>query len=382
MTAGGAAIRIAVDARQLFRANRRGIGKTLAEVYAALARRRPGWEFVLVHQLAVPGPPALAGLANVRAVRVDIPGGDRFGLWEAVRLPAAAVGCRAAALHCPANTGPRFPLAPMVLTVHDLIPLEIAPDVPDTRAWVKAVSAACRAARHITTVSEYSKSQLVARLGVPADKITVIGHAPDSRLARVTDPAELDRVRAKYGLRPGEPYAFGFGAADPRKNTARLIEAYAALPAELRAEFRLLLVGIQNEAAERFRRVAEERAVADRVVLHGFADEADLPALMSGATVLCFPSRSEGFGLPILDAFACRLPVLAGDRTSLPEVAGDAAVLVAPDDTAAVRDGLARLLAEPALRDRLRDRGTERLKGFTWDAAAEAYAGVFERVAR
>ena len=370
-----------MDARQLFRTNRRGIGKTLAEVYAALARRRPAWEFVLVHQLAVPGPPQLAGLANFRAVRVDIPGGDRLGLWEAVRLPAAAVWCRADVLHSPANTGPRFPLTRMVLTVHDLIPLEIAPDAPETRTWVKAVAVACRAARHITTVSEYSKAQIVARLGVPADRVTVIGHAPDSRLAPVTDPAELDRVRAKYGLGPGEPYAFGFGAADPRKNTARLIEAYADLPAGLRAQYRLLLVGIQDGAAAEFRQLAAGRNVGDRVVLHGFADEADLPALMSGAAALCFPSRSEGFGLPILDAFACRLPVLAGNRTSLPEVAGDAAELVDPDDTASVRDGLARLLSDPDLRQRLRDRGTERLQAFTWDAAAEAFAGVFERVA-
>ena len=78
-------IRIAVDARQLFRANRRGIGKTLAEVYAALARRRPHWEFLLFHQLPAPGPPLLAGLPNIQAVQVDIPGGDRFGLWESVR---------------------------------------------------------------------------------------------------------------------------------------------------------------------------------------------------------------------------------------------------------------------------------------------------------
>jgi alpha-1,3-rhamnosyl/mannosyltransferase len=191
----------------------------------------------------------------------------------------------------------------------------------------------------------------------------------------------LDLVRVKYGLRAGERYVFGFGAADPRKNTARLIEAFAGLPAGVRAEFRLLLVGVQGPALAEFRTLAEAHGAADRVVVHGFADEADVPALLSGAAVLAFPSRSEGFGLPLLDAFVCRAAVLAGDRTSLPEVAGDAAVLVNPDDTEAIRTGLRRLLEDEALRSELVARGAERVKGYTWERVADAAAGVFEAAA-
>src|SRR5581483_6679005 len=126
-------------------------------------------------------------------------------------------------------------------------------------------------------------------------------------------------------------------------------EAYAGIVPALRKEHRLLLVGIQEQALLEFRAIADQFGVAGQVVLHGFADEADIPALLSGATVLCFPSRSEGFGLPILDAFVCRTAVLTSNRTSLPEVAGDAAILVDPDDVESIRDGLARMLSDQEL---------------------------------
>jgi glycosyltransferase involved in cell wall biosynthesis len=366
-------MRIVVDARQVYRPDRRGIGKNLVDLYAALAAHRPDWRFVLAHDRTVPDP--LAGFPNVERRQIDIPG-HRFNLWEQVRLPAAAVGWGADVLHAPANTGPRAPLARMVVTIHDLIPLEIAPDAPATRRWLRRVRAAARAARHVVTPSRYSKGRICEVFGVPAGKVTVVPWAPAGNLRRVDDPVELDRVRGKYGLRPGEPYAFGFGAEDPRKNTARVIDAYAGLPEAVRRAFRLLLVGVQEPALSRFR----ERA-GPGVALHGFADEADLPALLSGAAALVFPSRSEGFGLPVLDAFRCGTPVLTADRTSLPEVAGGAAVLVDPDSTEAVRDGLCRLLTDEPLRRELATRGAERVAQFTWEKAAAAVAGVFEAVA-
>jgi len=216
---------------------------------------------------------------------------------------------------------------------------------------------------------------------VPAAKVTVFPWAPDQAIRRVEDPAELDAARGRYGLAAGEPYVFGFGAADPRKNTAGLVRAYARLPAGLRREFRLLLVGIQPEALPGFRELAGGLGLGDRVLFHGYMPDADLSGLLSGAALLGFPSRNEGFGLPILDAFVCGTPVLTGNRTSLPEVAGDAAVLVDPDDADALAEALRRLLGDDGLRRDLRARGFERSKHFTWERTADAVAGVFERVA-
>ncbi len=372
-------MRIAVDARQIYRPERRVIGKTLVPLYAALAAARPGWRFALVHRDRA-GVPDLDALPNVRRVRVDPPGAGRLDLWERALLPAAAWVARADVLHCPANTGPAWSRVPVVLTVHDLIPLELAPDDPESVRWAGRVRLAAGRARHVLTGSEYSKGELVRVLGLAPDKITVTPWAPAAHVRRVTDPAELARVRREYGVAPGERYVFGFGAADPRKNTARLVRAFAGLPAGARDGVRLVLVGIQPGALSGFQKLAAEAGVSDRTTLSGFAAEDDLPALLSGAAVLGFPSVSEGFGLPLLDAFTCGAAVLTGDRSSLPEVAGDAAVLVDPTSDGAVRDGLHALLTDDRLRETLVARGLVRAREYTWERTAALVAGVFERV--
>jgi glycosyltransferase involved in cell wall biosynthesis len=375
-------MRVLVDATEAYLRRPRGMGKNIVDLYASLSAIRPDWTFLLAHQRAS-FIPAFQGLANLRDLHVDlpIPGGWRLDLWRRARLPLLAVTTRCDVLHSPGNTGPDLPLARSVATVHDLIPLEIAPDAPATQAWVARVRRTARNARQVITPSAYSKGRITEVLGVPEGRITVIPWAPDSKLRKVEDPAELDRVRSVHGLRAGEPYAFAFGAEDPRKNTARLIDAYAMLPASLRTAFRLLIVGVEEAAMPGFRAQAEARGVGERVVLNGFAAEADIAALLSGASLLCFPSRSEGFGLPILDAFRCGTPVLTSNRTSLPEVVGDAGVTVDPDSTEAIAEGLATLLGDEALRADLAARGERRVAGYTWDRVARQTAEVLERAA-
>jgi glycosyltransferase involved in cell wall biosynthesis len=205
--------------------------------------------------------------------------------------------------------------------------------------------------------------------------------APDRACAQVTDNKQLQQARDRYGLAGKCPYFFGFGASDPRKNTRGLLEAWAKLPETMRSEYRLLLVGIDQAALTEFGELKSSLGLGDSCVLAGFAAEQDVPALLSGATALCYPSLSEGFGLPILDAFTCCTPVLAADATSLPEVAGDAAVLVDPSDPGAIAAGLKRLIEDDSLRVQLVQRGSERVRAFTWEACADRAAAAIEAAA-
>jgi len=372
---------VAVDARQAYRAGRRGIGRTLVHLVRALAAARPGWEFRLFHQDPAADDP-FAGLANVTRRRVTIPGGDRFGLWERIRLPLAAWLSRADALFCPANTGPAFAPTPVLLMVHDTIPAEADPGSPAAHDWLRRVRRSARAARLVYTPSEYSRGRIVELLGVPEEKVVAVPSAADPNFAPARDPADADRVRAKYGLAPGRRYVFGFGAEDPRKNTRRVLEAWARLPADLRGRFDLLLVGIQEPALSEFRELAAKLLPAGGWHLHGFADDADVPLLLAAAVALCFPSLAEGFGLPVLDAFRAGTAVLASNVTSLPELAGDAAVTVDPRDAGAIAAGLAALLEDDARRAELVARGRERERLFTWDRTAGRVAELLEAVAR
>jgi glycosyltransferase involved in cell wall biosynthesis len=373
-------MRIVLDARQVFRPQRRGIGKTLINLYAVLAERRPGWQFTLLHQLDA-DVPELKTFANLSKTRIDFYGLNRFDLWEQAVLPMTALAARADVLHAPANTGPKRSSVPVVINIHDLIPLEMAPESEETRLWLSQVKTGAERARHIITGSQYSKGRLMSVLGIPESKITVNYWAPDRNIAKIDDVMELNAIRTKYGLHANEPYAFAFGASDPRKNTARLIRAYARMPERLRQNFRFLIVGIQAESLAGFREQAAALGVADRVVLHGFIPEEDLSGLLSGAEMLAFPSRYEGFGLPIIDAFLCGTAVLTGNRTSLPEVAGDAAILVDSESDEALTEAMSRMLDDESLRRDLVQKGLIRSELFHWNHTADTVAGVFEAVA-
>ncbi|MGL6072845.1 MAG: glycosyltransferase family 4 protein [Fimbriiglobus sp.] len=374
-------MRIVLDARQVYRPQRRGIGKTLINLYAVLAERQPTWQYTLLHQLEA-NVPELAKFSNLHKSRIDFFGLNRFDLWEQAVLPMSALAARATILHSPANTCPRRSSVPVVVNIHDLIPLEMAPDAPETQAWLKQVRVSAERSRHILTGSYYSKDRLIEVLGVPESKITVNYWAPDQNIHRITDPEALNAARLRYGLAENEPFVFAFGAADPRKNTARLIRAYSQLPESLRREFRFVIVGVQSVTLPEFRQLAEELKVADRVLIHGFIPEDDISPLLSAASLLAFPSRHEGFGLPIIDAFFCGTPVLTGNRTSLPEVAGDAAILVDSESDEALREGLSRMLSDEGLRHTLRDKGLARSQMFHWNKTADTVASVFEAIAQ
>ncbi|NLF30013.1 MAG: glycosyltransferase family 4 protein [Planctomycetes bacterium] len=372
-------MKLAVDARTIFRAERRGTGKNLIDLVRHVAALRPGWEIVLFHRRdGVENP--LADLPNVRACPIEMPG-DRWDLWQQVRLPWAAWRAGADVLHCPANTAPRRCPVRRVLTIHDLIPMDRRFNPDGAEAWAAEVTRAARGAAAILTPSAFTAELVQRVLGVPADKITVNWWAPDAACRRITDDGALTAVRAKYGLDAEGRWVLAFGGADPRKNTSGLLDAWAAIDRPVRAGWSLLVVGLGPEDRQRFERRTVALDIAGRCRLEGFADEADLPALISAADVMAYPSLSEGFGLPIVDAFVCGTAVLTSRTTSMPEIAGEAAELVDPDDTGDIARGLAALMAEPERRARCAASGLERAKLFSWDATARRAIEVFQRVA-
>ena len=179
---------------------------------------------------------------------------------------------------------------------------------------------------------------------------------------------------ARLGVR--RPYVLATGTLEPRKNLPRLIEAFTALPEDVRAGRQLVLAGAPGwETAETFVHVARH---ARMVKTLGYVPDEDLPALYRGAEVFCYPSLYEGFGIPVLEAMCCGTAVLTSGRSSMPEVAGDAARYVDPDDTADIARGLRELLSDPSLRETLVARGLQRARQFTWEGAARTVLAVLE----
>jgi glycosyltransferase involved in cell wall biosynthesis len=364
---------IALDARTLHAPTRRGTGKNLIDLYRHVLMRQPDWRVLAFHRGPAPCP--LESIAGYEPHHVEMPG-DRFDWWGRWRLPHASWSHRADLLHCPSNTGPSWNPVPLVLTIHDLLPLEGAPHVADR--FIHSVEHAVRRRVTILTPSRFTAQQLMEHFHADPAQIVVNPWAPDSGMRRVDDPAELRAARDAFGV--GERFVLHLGAPAPRKNTPAVIDAFASLPDSIRADWQLLIVGVDDESfAQSLRERVAERRAHSSIVLGGFVEETRLPALMSAASILAYPSISEGFGLPILDAAVTGLAVLTSPTTSLPEVAADAAEYVNPLEVDSIRAGLLKLIENASLRRELAERNARRTAAFTWDAVADRFIQAVHR---
>ncbi len=362
---------LALDARTVHRTHRRGTGKNLLDLYQHTLTLRPEWRVIGLHR-----GDETAGLAspNYRPARIEMPG-DRLNAWERWRLPAAAWSAGADLLHCPANTCPTWNPMPVMITVHDLLPLDA--DAATADAFRRSVRHAVTNELTILTPSRFTASQLSDQFGAKSSQIVVNAWAADSAL-RKTDASVAARIAQRFGV--SGRFILHLGAADARKNTRRVVDAFAALPQSMRQHWPLVIVGLNDPAHRNQIAVqAELLGIAADVHLTGFVHEADLAALLSGADALIYPSLAEGFGLPILDAWVTHTPVLTSNRSSLPEVGGDAVLYADPTDTDSIRHQLAVLLEDSLLRQSLVERGTARSAQFTWTATAQRFIAAVER---
>ena len=271
---------------------------------------------------------------------------------------------------------------PLVTTVGDIIPMRL----PEYRggakvqAYMALVRRAVRSSAHILTFSGFSRSDVIAHLGLPAERITAVLLAADERYR----PADQQVARAEVARRFGiaEPFIYYVGGLDARKNLGVLLRALALLrgagaPVVLALAGRAL-GGDQRLFPDIDAQIAElglSRDVRRITVSHE-----DGPLLYQACTAFAFPSRYEGFGLPPLEAMACGAPTVVSAASSLPEVVGGAALQVDPDDAVGWASALSRLLDDPALRSELRELGLAQAARFSWRRVAEETVAVLERV--
>jgi len=304
--------------------------------------------------------------------------------WEQVGIVVAGMREKIDLLHSPYWANPMWSPWPTVVTVHDVIQF-VLPEYAwrkISRVYFGLVSVGARRADAVITVSECSKSDIMKILGLPPERIHVIGNAVDASFYPVRDAWLLANVRERYGIAPR--FVLYFGGFDMRKNVPRVIEAYCKLPEALRREYQLVIAGryqhlghpLYPDPRETVRRLGLER----NVIFTGQIREQDKAPLYSAATVYTFPSLYEGFGMTVLEAMACGTPVLTSNVSALPEVVADAGVLVDPYDTDAICQALAELLESQDRRADLARRGLERARHFTWPQVAEQTVRVYKQI--
>ncbi len=358
---------VAIDARAAAEVPA-GRGRVVRELLRALAAGDADHRFVLLARRPwAPEEGPLDGRFAWRALGAPDPA------WH---VAAAAVADRACDVVLSTNSylTAWFLRAPSVPLVHDLVAWrpELEPQRRAARIERLTLPLAVRRAHALLCNSHATARDLVARFPAAAPRTRVAPLAADPRFA--PDGPDPAAVLARHGI--DAPYVLGVGTLEPRKNLARLVEAFTTLPEATRAGRVLVLVGPLGWQTGPILAAIERHPGLVRAV--GHVPEAELAPLYRAADLFAYPSLYEGFGLPVLEAMACGTPVLTSPGSALSEVAGEAALYAEPRDVAAIRAGLARALGDPALRARLGAAGAERARSFSWARFAATALGVLE----
>jgi glycosyltransferase involved in cell wall biosynthesis len=299
-------------------------------------------------------------------------------LWNEIWLKSEVESLRVQLYHATDLAG--IPISPQfrtVATVHDLIPLEFSrstSNLPfDYRLGYSTSLRKLRRANHLIAISEFTKQDVVSRLGVDPESITVVPLAVDLEEFSQLSGRTAQEVRTVYDL-PAK-YMLYVGALEEHKRVP------LAIAAATRAKVPLVIVGQHTPEQQRHLAETVERLHAGPFVRYlGYVPGEDLPLIYRNANVFVFPSVYEGFGLPILEAMAAGCPVVTTSAASLPEVAGDAAVVLPPDDLEALVEAVSEIAEHNDLQRRLIKAGTARAKEFTWEETARQTLRVYERV--
>lgn len=266
-----------------------------------------------------------------------------------------------------------------IVVVHDTVAFLFPKDHQNKARWVEKLtgSLALKHASQIVAVSENTKQDLL-KLFTKLDekKVLVIGEAARQSFRIIESKDELKRVCNKYEIPP--KFILFVGTLEPRKNLVRLIKAYALLKEGIRNTYKLVIAGRKGWYYKEIFETVRECKLEDNVIFTGYVPDEDLPYILNAATLFVMPSLYEGFGLPLLEAFACGTPVVSSATGALKEVAFDAALTFDPQDELALADALRQGVEDKDLRTALQAKGFERLKLYSWQKVAETLKGLFE----
>lgn len=362
-------MRIAINTRFLLSNNLEGIGWFTWEVAKELAINHPEHHFVFLFDR--PFDSNFIPADNVEGIVVQPPARHAvlWWWWFEIALPRVLRSHKIDVFLSPDSYCSLRSKVPTVMVCHDIAFCHFPKQVPfhGRIFYQHYVPKYLKRAERVISVSEFTKQDIISMYQTPAEKIAVACNGVRS-VFKVLSEAEKTAVKKQYS--EGESYFFYLGSVHPRKNVARLVQAFDRFKKTSSSTIKLLIGGRmawQTEAIEQALSQAEYRK---DIHLLGYLDDVQLAKILGAALALTYPSLFEGFGVPLLEAMHAEVPILTSNSSSLPEVAGEAAIIVDPTDVKAISDGLEQLYASPGTRQDLIEKGRLQRQNFSWQQAA------------
>ncbi len=378
-------MRIGIEAQRLFRPHKHGMDRVALELIKNLQvidKENDYFIFVKPDE----DTSAISGTSNFKIV--EIPGGS-YPMWEQYKLPKVAKEFECDLLHCTSNTAPLSTELPLVTTLHDIIYMEesVIKQLTSSASLYQKfgnlyrrliVSQVVKKSNRLITVSNYEKRNITNYFNLNNEDLQAIHNGVNQNFTTQIKEDHLANVKTKYKL--PLRYLLHIANKDPRKNTKGTLLAYKDFIKENGTEYKLVVLGCKDADLKTMLDEIGAVDLYEHIFLTGYVSDEDLPAIYHLAQLFLFPSLREGFGIPIIEAMACGIPVITSNTSSMPEVAGDAAHLVNPNSTEEITKGIIKILSDVNYKNELIRRGLEQYKLFSWESMAEQVLELYKQL--
>lgn len=381
-------MKIAIEGQRLFRTKKHGMDMVVLELINELQKIDHENEYV-VFVKPDEDTETLKNTANFKIVELA---GGPYPIWEQFALPKAAKKEGCDILHCTSNTAPINPGMPLIVTLHDIIYLEGISIFKKGGTWYQkfgnmyrryVVPIVVKKSDKIITVSKFERNRIKEFFGLPQldQSLVAIYNGVTEHFAPVTDKAELKRVKEKYKL--PDRYFFFLGNTDPKKNTPGVLKAFSDYLKKTKEDVYLVMLDFEKQSLNNILNDINAPELIDRIILTGYVINSDLPSIYNQCEIFLYPSLRESFGIPMLEAMRCGVPVITSSTSSMPEVSGDAAYIVDPYKPEEITNAIIEINSNKQLRDNLVKKGLKQAEKFSWKNMAlevlELYKSVYAK---
>ena len=379
-------MKIGIEGQRLFRKKKHGMDMVALELIRNLQKIDHENEYFIFVK-PDEDDTVLQETSNFKIIKLE---GGSYPQWEQLALPKAAREAGCEILHCTSNTAPVNCQIPLVVTLHDIIYMEssylriLTGSATSYQKFGNAyrklvIPRIIKKSSKIITVSHFEKNRIGEFFGMKGDsRLTAVYNGVSEHFKPVTDQTEIIRVKEKYHL--PDHFFFFLGNTDPKKNTKGTLKAFSDFIKQTGSDHKLVMLDYDRSELEKILDEIGDKSIINRIVLTGYVVNTDLPAIYCQCIIFLYPSLRESFGIPMLEAMACGVPVITSNTSSMPEIAGDAALIIDPYKPEEITLAMINLVSNSEFRSNLIWKGIQRSKLFTWRKMAEEVLALYSEI--